>query len=412
MSESYNMVFRFKLFPMKFSTIKAYLGINKGLAGLLVMVVLVGLGEKMAERFLPLYLTALGASLLLPGLLNGLDVFLSAVYSLPGGWFTAKYGYKKSLLIFNITAMIGYIIVIVIPHWLAVVIGSFFFLSWTSLSLPAAMGLIRGEVPKNKQVMGVSLHSLVRRVPMALGPLIGGVLIDRYGIESGIRISFIVAFLLGIISTFIQQFTLKADKPQEESFSAIVSYVKFPSGLRWLLMSDILVRYSEQMPYAYIALWTISTFGGAGISASQFGILTAIEMVVALLVYIPVAHFADRKSKKPFIVITYVFFTLFPLILWLSTSFMLLIVAFIVRGLKEFGEPTRKSLIMDLSPPGQRPVYFGSYYFYRDIIVTASTILGALLWKNVGPGATFITSTFFGLAGIMVFIIKGKDKEE
>jgi MFS family permease len=392
-----------------FKQLKTFLGINKGISGLLIMVILVGLGEKMAERFLPLYLTALGASLLLPGLLNGLDVFLSAIYSIPGGWFTAKYGYKKSLLIFNITAMVGYLLVILIPHWLAVVIGSFFFLSWTSLSLPAAMELIRGEIPKHKQVMGVSLHSLVRRIPMALGPLVGGILIDQYGIENGIRISFMVAFILGLVSTIIQQFTLKKDKPKEESFTAIVSLSRFPSGLKWLLASDILVRYCEQMPYAYIALWAITTPGGAGISASQFGVLTAIEMIVALLVYIPVAYFADRQRKKPFVVITYVFFTMFPIILWFSTSFKLLILAFVIRGLKEFGEPTRKSLIMDLSPKGQRPVYFGSYYFYRDVIVTASAIVGALLWRNCAPGTTFLTSALFGFLGILVFALKGEE---
>src|SRR3989304_7374706 len=98
--------------------IKSFLAINKGLTGLLAMVVLVGMGEKMAERFLPLYLTALGASLLVPGLLNGLDVLLSAVYSIPGGWFTARYGYKRSLIWFNLIAMVGYLIVIVVPHWL------------------------------------------------------------------------------------------------------------------------------------------------------------------------------------------------------------------------------------------------------------------------------------------------------
>lgn len=389
--------------------LKSFLGINKGLTGLLVMVVLVGLGEKMAERFLPLYLTALGASLLIPGLLNGLDVFLSAVYSIPGGWSTAKYGYKKSLLLFNLMAIIGYAIVILIPHWIAVVIGSFFFLSWTSLSLPAAMELIRGEVPKNKQVMGVSLHSLVRRIPMALGPMIGGFLIDKFGVTDGIRLSFLIALFLGIVSTVVQQFTLKKDSPQGDDHQAFVSLSGFPSGLKWLLVSDILVRFSEQMPYAYIALWAISTSGGAGVSASQFGVLTAIEMVVALLVYIPVAYFADRMRKKPFVVITYIFFSLFPLILWLSTSFAMLVVAFVIRGLKEFGEPTRKSLIMDLSPEGQKPVYFGSYYFYRDVIVTGSAILGAFLWKTMAPAATFITSTIFGFAGVVVFLFFGKD---
>jgi MFS family permease len=148
-----------------FHRLKEFLGINKGLTGLLIMVVLVGMGEKMAERFLQLYLTSLGASLLIPGLLNGLDVFLSTVYSVPGGWFTARYGYKKSLLWFNLIAMAGYVIVIIIPHWMAVVVGSFFFLSWSSLSLPAAMDLIRGEVSKNKQIMGVSLHSWFSRSP-------------------------------------------------------------------------------------------------------------------------------------------------------------------------------------------------------------------------------------------------------
>jgi len=152
----------------------------------------------------------------------------------------------------------------------------------------------------------------------------------------------------------------------------------------------------------------VSTPGGAGVSASQFGLLTAIEMIVALLIYIPVAYFADRMPKKPFVTITYVFFTLFPLMLWYSTSFVLLTVAFMVRGLKEFGEPTRKSLIMDLSPESQKPVYFGSYYFYRDTVVTGSAILGAFLWKNVSPGATFLTSTCFGLAGMLVFAIWGK----
>ena len=107
--------------------IKSFLGLNSALSGLLIMVVLVGLGEKMAERFLPLYLTALGASLLIPGLLNGLDTFLSAVYSIPGGWLTAKFGYKRSLLWFNILAMFGYVIVILFPYWIAVIIGSFFF---------------------------------------------------------------------------------------------------------------------------------------------------------------------------------------------------------------------------------------------------------------------------------------------
>jgi len=36
-------------------------------------------------------------------------------------------------------------------------------------------------------------------------------------------------------------------------------------------------------------------------------------------------------------------------------------VAFIVRGLKEFGEPTREALIMDLAPEEAKARTFGTY---------------------------------------------------
>ncbi len=36
----------------------AFLGLNRGIAGLLSMVILIGMGERMAERFLPIYLMA------------------------------------------------------------------------------------------------------------------------------------------------------------------------------------------------------------------------------------------------------------------------------------------------------------------------------------------------------------------
>jgi hypothetical protein len=58
----------------------------------------------------------------------------------------------------------------------------------------------------------------------------------------------------------------------------------------------------------------------------------------------------QRSTKKPFVVATFFFFSLFPLLLLFSQTISWLVVAFILRGLKEFGEPTRKALIMDLSP--------------------------------------------------------------
>src|SRR6266852_7988929 len=103
----------------------------------------------------------------------------------------------------------------------------------------------------------------------------------------------------------------------------------------------------------------------AGVTAQQFGVLTAIEMVTAMVCYIPVAHLADKHGQRPFVLATFAFFTLFPLSLIWATSFGWLVVAFVVRGLKEFGEPARKALIISQASPAHRNRAFGAYYLLR-----------------------------------------------
>ena len=55
--------------------------------------------------------------------------------------------------------------------------------------------------------------------------------------------------------------------------------------------------------------------------------------------------------------------------------------AFVLRGLKEFGEPTRKALIMDLAPEDRKAADVRRlYYLFRDVIVSLAAFGGAFLW--------------------------------
>ncbi len=381
-----------------------FFALNSSMLSMLVLVIMVGMGQYMGDKFLPLYLIALGGGAISVGALNGMQNLLGAIYSFPGGYLSDRIGYKKSLIFFTLFSMIGYSIVIILPAWQFVLIGAIFFIAWSAIAMPAIMSLISDAVPKNKRVMGVSMHSLVRRVPMALGPLIGGILIDLYGITNGIRISFILAMAFAIVSIFIFNSFIKDSGKKSESVR-IRSMLKNLSGnLRTLLISDIFVRFCEQIPYAFVVIWVVEK---NGLDAFQFGILTTIEMITAMIIYVPVAYLADRHTKKPFVVITFGFFTLFPLVLLFSRSFELLIIAFIIRGLKEFGEPTRKSLIMDLSPEGQKAGTFGAYYLVRDGIVSVAAFLSAFLWI-VSPAVNFLTAFAFGLIGTFIFLLFGK----
>ncbi|MBP1776878.1 MAG: hypothetical protein H6Q86_2888 [candidate division NC10 bacterium] len=393
-----------------------FLGLQRSTLAVLGMVVLVGMGERMAERFLPVYLIALGGGAMSIGLMSGLDNLLSALYSFPGGYLSDRIGTKRALLVFNLIAMAGFVIVIVFPIWQAVIVGSVFFISWSSISLPATMGLIARVLPAAKRTMGVSMHSLVNRIPMALGPLLGGLCISAWGERDGVRVAFGAALAFAVMAIFLQQKYIDGPAGGAPSSRSGTPHAALRSlwrqmrpELKKLLVSDILVRFCEQMTHAFVVVWCMKTIA-APVSAVQFGVLTTIEMATAVLIYIPVAFLADRGRKKPFVLVTFILFTCFPLVLMLAESFNWLVLAFVLRGLKEFGEPTRKALIVDLSPEASKAGMFGLYYLLRDVVVAVAAFGGAFLWE-ISPQTNFIAAFCFGVLGTTFFMLWGGDDD-
>lgn len=382
---------------------------DKGLLnilGLIGMVIFVGTGEHIAERFLPLYLqkiTETSTAILAIGILSAMDDFLSAIYSFPGGYLSDKIGSKRALLFFNILSMIGYLCVILIQKYWAVLLGSALFISWSAISLPATMDIISKSVPKYRRTLAVSIIALARRFPKMIGPVIGGICISLWGIELGIRISFVLALILAICASIIQQIFLTENTKKTIINLNVLKLLKsMPINLKHLLISDILVRFCERIPDAFVVIWATRYISNP-ISELTFGGLSALENIVAVLTYIPVAFLADNFGKKPFVAITFGFFTLFPIILLYSHHLPLLVIAFIIRGLKEFGEPSRKALILDLAPDNQKASIFGLYYLLRDIPVAISAFSGALLWQ-IAPELNLKIAFIFGLCGTVWFI--------
>jgi hypothetical protein len=99
---------------------------------------------------------------------------------------------------------------------------------------------------------------------------------------------------------------------------------------------------------------------------------------------------------------------LFPLALLFCHSFAWLVPAFILRGLKEFEEPTRKSLIMDLAPDDCKAGMFGLYYLIRDVVVSLAALGGAFLWQ-IDPQINLVAAFGFGVIGTLGFAVWGRD---
>jgi MFS family permease len=380
-----------------------FFGLKRNLVVLLIATLVIGSGEELWMRFVPKYLQALGATVFVIGLFDALRTLLGAVYAYPGGVMVDRWGHRRAFLVFNVFSILGYSLVLLVPHWEAVIAGMFLFLSWTCFSLPATFSLVGATLAANRHSMGVGIQSVIKRLPIMVAPILGGILIDRFGIINGMRIGLLVSIFLSAATILVQRQLREAPasaSARPERWTFWQSLREFNAPLRRLLLSDILIRFCERIPYAWVVIYAMDDIG---VSAKQVGILTTVEVLVATLCIIPASHFADKHGREPFILLTFVFFTLFPITLWISTSFAMLLLAFAVRGLKEFGDTSRKALLIGYCAPERRGQMIGAYYLVRDLLVSFAAILGAWLWQ-LGPSTNFLGAAAFGACGTIYYI--------
>ncbi len=381
------------------------LALNRQTSILLAAIFLIGAGEEMWMRFLPKYMEALGASAILIAAFDAIKTLLGAVYAYPGGYIADRFGNRTAFIGFTAASIAGYIALLLLPGAGGVIAAMFLFLAWSSFSLPATFALVGHALPANKHAMGIGVQSLIRRIPVVVGPIAGGILIDRLGMVRGVRSGVAVSVILGLLAGGVLMLLVRRTSDAASLHGFRKTVTNFSPAMRRLLFSDILIRFCERLPFAWVVIYAFDQ----GLNAREVGLLTAIEMAAAILCYLPASALADRYGREPFVIATFVMFTLFPLVLAIAHSFQVLAIASAIRGLKEFGEPARKSLIVQYSPANARAATVGAYYLIRDSVVTAGSFIGAALW-GLGPQVNFLTAGGIGVVATVVYVgtLRGK----
>jgi MFS family permease len=378
--------------------IRDALGLERNVVAASAAVFLFSMGEELWKKFLPKYLESLGAGTAVIGLFGTVKDFFDAIYQYPGGWLADRVGRRRAFLVFIALASTGYVIYLFSPSWPFVFLGLAFAMGWTSMASPAIFAVIGDALPKNKRAMGFTFQSLIKRVPMAVAPLIGGAMIATLGIKSGIRAGLVITLGLAAVTVLIV-LVINIPITPGEPVNIRGVWRSFHAALKRLLISDIIIRTCEGLPDVLIILYVTNVIG---VSVARYGVLVAIQLAASILVYVPAAKLADRFGRKPFVIATFVCFALFPVAIVLSSSFASLVVAFIIGGLREIGEPSRKAMIVDFAVPHLRARTVGLYYLVRSLSISPAAAIGGLLWR-IAPEAPFITAGIVGMIGAVVF---------
>jgi MFS family permease len=392
------------------------LGLERSLAPLAAGIFVFGLGEELWSRYLPEYLRFLGASALIVGAFGTLRDLLDAAYAYPGGWLSDRLGNRRALLLFGVLTTAGFVLYFAWGSIAGIFVGVFLVMAWKSLGLPATFSLVGEELSGSRRIVGFTIQAILKRLPIVIAPPLGGLLIERLGMASGMRAGFIVSIAVSIamlagLSTAFRKRPLPLPPGEGRGLAAVASAkagegatgaaqgspIRLHPTLKRLLVADCLIRLCEGLPDVFLVVWAIEILR---VSPFQFGVATSVLMGTAILSYIPAAALAGRLEKKPFVIATFVFFTLFPIAVVCSSTFPHLLGAYAIGGLREIGEPARKALIVDFAAIGASGKTVGLYYAIRGFAVAGAAAVGGALW-TIRPALTFYAAAVLGVAGTL-----------
>ncbi|MFQ3319217.1 MAG: MFS family permease [Natronomonas sp.] len=437
------------------ATLREVMALERDVFVLSVAMFAFSLGFQMTSRYVPRYMSVLGAGAVAIGLFGTFGNLLSAVYPYPGGAVSDRIGSRFALTLFGLASTAGFLVwlfadafgTVAVPAvgttvevagrelvvgWLdpatipvGIFLGLVFAQAWKSFGLGATFAIVKQTVEPERLATGFASTETFRRTAFLLGPLFAAGVLTVFAFETGFRVILAVAAAFGFAATLAQHFLYDASGDtlgkSFEGVSTVVSDLRsMPPELRPLLVGDTLVRFANGMVYVFFVI-VVTEFLAVGVTLpvvgrlspdAYFGVLLAIEMLVALLVMVPVSRLSRRVGLKPVVAIGFAVYAVFPaLLISAPENAFALAVLFAFSGLRFAGLPAHKALIVGPARAGTGGRVTGSYYLLRNVLVIPSAALGGATYA-VSPEAAFGTATVIGIVGTALFLGFGAEFEE
>lgn len=407
------------------TSLATFLALNRTVAIVLLAVLCFGLGEHLWEPYMPVYLQArskdmvrtsatLGyvaaETLWIVGLYSCLRNLFEGFCYIGGGHLTARLGDRGSLLVFGLLTVCGYVVLLTSTYPTAAIVAALLILGWEPLSVPVTFTTVGSTVGLEGHGMAFALQSIQKRLPKIIGPFIAGFVLTyaqrlrgaEQGTVDGMRWLVAFSLALGLLSLAIQWRWMPHHPPPTSTQSARTILQHMHPMLRRLLIAEIFKRWCDWLVRDFVVLYIYFV---RGLSLKQFGIFFAVQQTVSLLTYLPIGRLTRSVGLQPFIGFTFIFFAAFPLTLDLSPDGNWLLIAFVVHGLREIGEPARKALITSLLPPEVRARGVGLYWGLRAFGICSASLVGAALWLSFGPRVLLYAAFVCGCIGAALFYL-------
>ncbi len=360
---------------------------------ILVGWLLVDFTREMAFTYYPLYVTALGGTATIIGVINAAGVLTEAFVKIPGGQLADKFRRKRLIIVMTVLASASYLLYAFAPSWQFILLGAIC-TSFCWIYTPGFDSIVMESLPEDKRGTGYSLINLITKVSTTPSPLIAGFLFASYGIIGTSRIGFVLVSMAFLTASFMRwRLVEETDKPEVTTKDVVSSlsnvkgfaegigvWKEVPRTLSVLLSVELLFIIPNVMFNAIMVLYIVNDLGISPVQLSYLGSIIGVAMI---FLAIPAGKVVDKFGRVRPLLFGYAL-TFFAVPLLLGATFTRLILAAPIIGLINIIFYTSTSALWaDLIPADKRGRVNGSKSFFSLIAVAGGNIMGGLIYDYI-----------------------------
>jgi len=371
--------------------------------------------------FWSLFVLDMGASLSVLGFLAFILGLTRIALQLPVGYLTDRIGRKRLVVWGGLVASFAPFVYFSATRWEHLIPGVVLE-AFTNIVLPARQAMFADAIePEKRATAFAAIHTLFAAFSMTM-PVIGGFLLERVGLLSGMRAVFLVSgvtMLLASLGRWIflrEDFTHQPSLDERPSLGRVASEMFEPvrslRALQVVLLGAFLYSLAVGVLTRYSVVYATSVIG---LSTAQWGLVAGGIGAMGILTRLPTGRLIDRFGRKISVLLSYAIRPIFITALTLATGFSQVLLIQMADSLFAYvQQPALEALVIDIASKERRGRTYGAMNMIPGIALTVSPMLGAFLWESVGAAWPFYFSALASvLAAALVFVfLREPEKKE
>jgi len=380
-------------------------GIATNVLVLGIVSLLTDASSEMIYPILPLFLTAIGASGLVIGLIEGAAETTASIVKVFSGWYSDKFSRRKPFI------SIGYSLSTVVKPILAAATAP---IQVLGIRVTERVGKGIRSAPRDALIADATaqeyhgrafgFHKAFDSTGAVIGPLLViPVMLAASTITTGTyRLVFLLSTLPALAAVIVLLLFVK-EKPvkRAEQTGRFLKDVGRLGRPFYMLMAVVLTFYIGEISYAFMILRAYDE----GIGTVDTILLYVLYNVTFVLLAFPAGVLSDKMGRKPVILISFTIFAAAAVVMAAANSWWVLAISFALFGVyKGTSEGVFKAFVTDVAPKELRGTALGAFHTSVGLVMLPGGIIAGYLWDTIGHWATFAYGFLTAITAIALLL--------